>query len=147
VIFLKAMINTKIDSIVTIPFSQIQNSGDLTVFPITKTGTQIPVKRIFTISNVPVGGFRGNHAHKYCSQLVVCLNGSIELEITDGTDKKLFTLSSAKNGILIPPGLWNKLKFLTPDSVLMVLCDELYDPEDYIRDWDEFMNIKMSNTE
>jgi dTDP-4-dehydrorhamnose 3,5-epimerase-like enzyme len=141
------MINTKIDSIVTIPFSQIQNSGDLTVFPITKTGTQIPVKRIFTISNVPVGGFRGNHAHKYCSQLVVCLNGSIELEITDGTDKKLFTLSSAKNGILIPPGLWNKLKFLTPDSVLMVLCDELYDPEDYIRDWDEFMNIKMSNTE
>lgn len=141
------MINTKIDSIVAIQFNQIQHSGDLTVFPITKAGTQIPVKRIFTISNVPVGGFRGNHAHKYCSQLVVCLNGSIELEITDGTDKKLFTLSSAQNGILIPPGLWNKLKFLTPDSVLMVLCDELYDPDDYIRDWDEFMNIKMSNTE
>lgn len=140
------MINTKIDSIEAIQFNQIKNSGDLTVFPITKSGTTIPVNRIFTISNVPVGGFRGNHAHRNCTQLVVCLNGCIELEITDGTQNKIIILTSAQNGILIPPGLWNKLKFIAPDTVLMVLCDELYDPEDYIRDWDEFIKIKMSNT-
>jgi dTDP-4-dehydrorhamnose 3,5-epimerase-like enzyme len=136
------MQNTTLESVQFINFTRISELGNLTVFPVTDQGTQIPVKRIFTVSQVPPGHIRGNHAHRYCSQLVVCLNGLVEIELTDGTTFKSYDLKSPDFGILIPPGIWNKLRFEDENAVLMVLCDYLYDPADYIRNWDTFLKLK-----
>ncbi len=136
------MHQTTLQSIQHISFTKISDLGNLTVFPVSQNGTKIPVKRIFTVSQVPAGHFRGNHAHRFCSQLVVCLNGVVEIELTDGSESDTFLLNSPEYGILIPPGIWNKLKFENEHSVLMVLCDYPYDPDDYIRDWDTFISLK-----
>lgn len=124
-----------------IKFSQHKSDGILSVF----TGrdfASVPfdIARIFTIAGVDAGICRGNHAHKRCSQLLVVLNGVAEISITNGTSTQDFTIRSDGRGLLIPPGLWNTVAFEGPQTVLMVICDEPYDPEDYIRDWDCFLD-------
>jgi len=140
------MQKSTLDSVRQVTFTKISDLGNLTVFPVTPDGTIIPVKRIFTVSQVPSGQFRGNHAHRYCSQLVVCLNGTVEIELTDSVNSSKFDLNSPDFGLLIPPGIWNKLKFEDENAVLMVLCDYPYDPDDYIRDWNVFLKLKSESS-
>jgi hypothetical protein len=65
-------------------------------------------------------------------------------EINDAIDVVVESLSAAGTALLIPPMLWNSVTFEGPSTVLAVLCDELHDEADYIRDWDEYMRLKRT---
>jgi len=101
------------------------------------------IKRIF-FSFGNKNYFRGNHAHKKCSQLLICLSGSINIEtIYDSNKKKIFKISKNVNqALLIPPMVWNRIYFKTSNSLLAVLCDYKYDSKkEYIHNIDEFKKL------
>lgn len=130
------------NSVTKVYFQLISENGNLTVFPLNQAEMHMSVARIFTINHVPPNQIRGDHAHKICTQLVVCLSGRVELELTDGNQTVTYVLQDSSFGILIPPGIWNKIRFQDENTVLMVLCDKLYDPDEYIRDWATFLKLK-----
>ena len=91
------------------------------------------VRRAFWIHGVPEGAERGAHAHKACHQFLVCLAGSVEVELQDGTGVRAVRLDRASVGLHIPPMIWASQSF-GADSVLLVFASDPYDEADYHRD-------------
>ena len=113
-----------------------EENGILCVY---ESGWRVPfdIRRVFTVSAM-VGDIRGNHAHRQCSQLLVCVTGEIRIICDNGLEVSNHMLDSADQGLLIPPGIWARQDDLTDGALMMVLCDRVYEEEDYIRDYDEF---------
>lgn len=107
-------------------------------------GVDIPfdVKRIYYLYDVPSGESRGAHAHKALRQLIIAANGSFTITLDDGTNKKSFTLNRPYQGLLIVPGIWRDLDDFSSGAVLLCLASEHYQAEDYIRNYDEFIEYK-----
>ena len=102
-------------------------------------GQTVPfnIKRVFTVS-AKAADIRGDHAHKQCTQLLVCVSGKIGVECDDGRAVERFDLCNMGEGLLIPPGVWAKQEYIENGAILMVLCDRVYEAHDYLRDYDEF---------
>ncbi|MGM0598314.1 MAG: sugar 3,4-ketoisomerase [Candidatus Rifleibacteriota bacterium] len=96
------------------------------------------IKRIYYIFDTKVGVKRGCHAHKKLKQIVVCLNGSCKCCLDDGFEKAEVTLDSPDRGLFIDEMTWRELYDFSPDCVLMVLADNYFSEEDYIRDYCKF---------
>ncbi len=97
-------------------------------------------RRMFTIQDVPEGFFRGNHAHKQCHQLLICLKGSCIVQLDDGKSRMSVLLDSNALGLHIPPRTWGVQYQFSNDAVLHVLASDPYDPNDYISCYAEFLN-------
>ena len=104
-----------------------------------ESGKQIPfdIKRVFTVSAMS-GSIRGDHAHKKCTQLLVCVAGKIRVTCDDGSNISHHLLDNMGSGLLISPGVWAKQEYLEDGAVLMVLCDRGYEEDDYIRQYSNF---------
>jgi dTDP-4-dehydrorhamnose 3,5-epimerase-like enzyme len=96
------------------------------------------ILRVFTI-RASGGETRGNHAHKKCTQLLVCVKGRIKVRCNNGADVTEFVLDDIGKGLLIPPGVWAAQEYCDDFSVLMVMCDRGYEADDYIREFGEFV--------
>jgi hypothetical protein len=106
--------------------------GGLGVVDIVNHAPFTPV-RLFWISDVAVDQSRGGHAHKQCSQFMVCLSGSIRVDAFDGTTRRTFLLTRG-DFINVVPGIYATETFLVEGAVLLVLCDRPYEADDYISD-------------
>ncbi|WP_155834462.1 sugar 3,4-ketoisomerase [Butyrivibrio sp. FC2001] len=93
------------------------------------------VKRIYYITRVPENTIRGFHAHKNLEQVLLCLNGSVKVNVSDPYKKEMFVLDDPSKGLYIGPGLWREMFDFSPGSVLLVLASEHYSEDDYIRDY------------
>ncbi|HEX5670979.1 MAG TPA: FdtA/QdtA family cupin domain-containing protein [Sulfuricurvum sp.] len=102
------------------------------------------VKRVYYIFGTKTGVRRGYHAHKHLKQFAICVSGSCMFMLDDGTQKKHIELNSPTQGLLIEGLLWREMYDFSSDCVLMVLASELYDENDYIRDYDEFIKMVVS---
>ena len=114
-----------------------QRKGDISVV---ENGKEVPfdVKRIYYLYDVPGGADRGGHAHKALYQLIIAASGSFTVTLDDGTNKKAFTLNRPYQGLLIKPGIWRTLNDFSSGAVCVVLASEMYDANDYIRDYNDF---------
>lgn len=117
-------------------------NGDLCVY---ECGQHVPfdIRRVFTVS-ARTGDIRGDHAHKKCTQLLVCVSGKIRVICDDGSAVTEYLLDNMGAGLLVPPGIWAKEEYMVDDAVLMVLCDRGYEAEDYIRDYIDFKSFLES---
>jgi dTDP-4-dehydrorhamnose 3,5-epimerase-like enzyme len=106
----------------------------------------IPIRRTFYVYGTERNTLRGEHAHKECTQVLVCLNGRCEVECDDGTEKVKFVLSAADQYLLIPPGIWASEFYQNENTILLVFADKTYDAEDYIRNYDAFIRWRNSTT-
>ena len=97
------------------------------------------IKRVFYIYDVPGGETRGGHAHKECWCVLVAVSGSLEVRLTDGTNEKIVKLNRSNKGLIIPPGVWDTMHDFTTGTVVLALASHPYEEEDYIRDYDEFL--------
>ena len=97
-------------------------------------------KRVFTVFDVPSRDVRGEHAHRICSQLLVCLKGSVSCIVDDGTNRSQIKLDRPDVGLYIPPLVWGTQYNYSSDAILLVLASEEYDADDYIRDYQEFLD-------
>lgn len=100
------------------------------------------VKRIYYLYDVPGGESRGSHAHKELSQLIVAASGSFRVTLDDGNVKRSFILNRPYQGLYVKPGIWRDLDDFSSGAVAMVLASEVYLEEDYIRDYDEFLDYR-----
>jgi acetyltransferase-like isoleucine patch superfamily enzyme/dTDP-4-dehydrorhamnose 3,5-epimerase-like enzyme len=100
--------------------------------------------RYFIVTDVPSKEVRGEHAHRKCEQLLVCIRGAIQVVADDGTNREEFLLDSPEMAIYVPPMVWCIQYRYTPDAALLVLASESYDPGDYIRDYDQFLRELQS---
>lgn len=115
--------------------------GNLTVV---ENGVTLPfdVKRVYYLYDVPGGESRGSHAHRELEQLIVAASGSFTVVMDDGINKKSFFLNRPYQGLYVKPGLWRDLEDFSSGAVCMVLASEIYQKEDYIRDYDEFLEFR-----
>lgn len=115
--------------------------GNLTVV---ENGQTLPfdVKRVYYLYDVPGGESRGSHAHKNLEQLIVAASGSFTVTLDDGTQKRSFFLNRPYQGLYVKPGMWRDLDDFSSGSVCMVLASEVYQAEDYIRDYEEFLTFR-----
>mgnify|MGYP006052180759 CR=1 FL=1 len=96
------------------------------------------VKRVFWNYNVPEGKSRGAHAHKQLRQLLIAIGGSFTVNVDDGIENKSFLLDNPYKGLLVEAGEWSSEDYFSPGAVCLVLCDDHYDENDYIRNYDDF---------
>jgi UDP-2-acetamido-3-amino-2,3-dideoxy-glucuronate N-acetyltransferase len=103
--------------------------------------TSLPFQptRLFTVFDVPSESVRGAHAHRECSQFLICTAGSLSCLVDDGTAREEIHLEGSKVGVHIPPMIWGTQWRYTREAVLLVLASHPYDPRDYIRDYEEFL--------
>jgi len=103
------------------------------------------IKRASYLYNVPGGESRGGHAYKTLHELIVALSGSFDVVLDDGAEKTKITLNRAYRGLYIPPMVWRHIENFSTNAVCVNLVSEAYDPEDYLRDYDEYLRSKQSS--
>jgi dTDP-4-dehydrorhamnose 3,5-epimerase-like enzyme len=117
-----------------------RDSGQLVVM---QGQAEVPfaLARVFMV-RAKEGETRGRHAHRQCAQLLACVSGAVEVECDDAAGKAIFQLDSPARGLLIPPSIWASQIYREPGSILIVLCDRPYEPEDYIRDYPTYRTFR-----
>ncbi|RDI53726.1 sugar 3,4-ketoisomerase [Flavobacterium glaciei] len=99
-------------------------------------------KRVYYLFDVPSNSFRGGHSHTNQSEVLIALSGSFEVVLNDGTEKKSFLLNKPNVGLLIPTGIWRELQNFSSGAVCLVLASDVFKEDDYIRDFDKFLESK-----
>lgn len=108
-----------------------------------ETNRQIPfdVKRVFYIYGTKEGVPRGNHSHYKTKQFLVSVAGSCKVTLDDGKTKETFDLNQPNLGLFQDALIWGSMHDFSSDCVLMVLADEYYDANDYITNYDKFLEV------
>ncbi len=118
-----------------------ERRGSITV--VENDGTlPFDTKRVYYLYDVPGGSSRGAHAHRNLSQLIVAASGSFQVTLDDGRVKRTFFLNRPYQGLLVRPGIWRDLDDFSSGAVCMVLASDIYVKEDYIRDYQEFLDYR-----
>ena len=100
------------------------------------------IQRTYWLYDVPGGESRGSHAHRDLEQLIIAASGSFTVTLDDGNCKRSFVLNRPYQGLYVKPGMWRDLVDFSSGAVAMVLASEIYQKEDYIRDYDEFLKFR-----
>lgn len=98
------------------------------------------IKRVYYIYDTLPNVRRGFHAHKALQQLIVCTSGECKILLDDGKEKKIITLNTPTEGLMVSGCVWREMFDFSPDAVLMVLASDHYDESDYIRDYKQFLH-------
>jgi len=98
-------------------------------------------KRWYIIYGVPSPEVRGEHAHRHLEQLLICVHGSCDVIVDDGTLREEVHLSRPTLALHLTEMIWGIQYRFSADAVLLVLASETYDPDDYIRSYDEFLEL------
>ncbi len=96
-------------------------------------------RRFFMIYDVPSKDVRGEHAHKELHQLLICVKGACSVVLDDGNVRAEVRLDRPTLGLHIPPKVWATQYKFTSDAALLVLASDVYKAEDYIRDYNEYL--------
>ena len=105
---------------------------------------QIPfeIKRTYWLYDVPGGECRGGHAYRENEEFIIALSGAFDVTVDDGKEKRTFTLNRSYYGLYIPKGLWREMKNFSSNAFALEFGSTGYNEQDYIRDYDEFLNLK-----
>jgi len=96
------------------------------------------IKRVYYIFKTKIGIRRGYHAHKQLKQILICVSGFCTVFLDTGSNQDDIKLSSPSQGLLIEGLVWHEMYNFSEDCVLMVLADDYYNEDDYIRDYKTF---------
>ena len=120
--------------------------GNLSVI---ESGVDVPFKvmRNYWIYDVPSGMWRDGHAFKTQHEFIVALSGSFDVVVHDGEREHTFHLSRPQIGLYIPNMTWRHIDNFSTNSVALVLSSTLYDPTDYIENFDKYIILKNENSE
>jgi len=98
-------------------------------------------RRFFSVFGIAEGQTRGGHAHRTLHQLLICVKGSCRVSLDDGETRDQVLLDRPQFALYLPPKIWATQEQFSPDGVLVVLASEVYDPDEYIQDYDEFLRL------
>lgn len=117
----------------------IDPRGNLTVVQ-SATDIPFPIQRVYWLYDVPSGESRGGHAHKHCKEMIVALSGSFHVTLNDGKEQKTYLMSLPNQALMVDAGIWRTLDDFSSGAVCLVLASEPFDEDDYIREYDEFID-------
>jgi len=131
----------KLVKLIELPYHK-ENNGDLVVVE----GEIIPfsIKRVFNVRQQK-GDIRGRHAHRHCSQLLICTNGAVEVKCDDSRTTEIYVLDKPNFGLFIQPGIWADQKYIENNTILTVLCDRPFEEADYVRNYEDFKLFSKQN--
>ena len=96
-------------------------------------------QRTFVVYDVPSRDVRGEHAHRVCEQVLVCLRGSVTALVDDGHDRREMVLDRPDQALYMPAMVWGTQYRYSDDAVLLVYASRPYEDADYIRDYETFL--------
>ena len=100
------------------------------------------IKRVYYINHLEnLESVRGKHAHKALQQVIFCINGSFTLTLDDGHNKQDIHMWRDNIGVILGTGLWHEMHSFSSGCILLVVASDYYDEADYIRNYDEFLNL------
>ena len=113
-------------------------AGNLTAL---QNGIDVPfnIQRVYYLYDVPGGESRGAHAHRRLQQVIIAASGSFDVTLDDGNNKKTMQLNRPDKGLHILPGMWRDISNFSSGAICLVLASSMYDEQDYIRDYNEFI--------
>lgn len=124
-----------------LPIPKIEDPrGNLSV--IENNVVPFKINRVYYLYDVPAGAERGGHAHKKLQQFLIALSGSFDVILNDGNLQKTVTLNKPFEGLLVTNGIWRELKNFSSGAVCLVIASNVFDEEDYIREFKEFLESK-----
>jgi len=111
---------------------------------IVESNKNIPFKleRIYYLHGIPSTVERGVHAHKKLQQLIIAISGSFDITLDDGKNKITYHMNDPKKGLYICPMIWREINNFSNNAVLMVLASTKYEEDDYIHNYDDFIQYK-----
>lgn len=102
------------------------------------------MRRVFYLYDVPTGASRGAHAHRHQHQFLICLSGSFDVELDDGTHRSTVHLNRPWKGLHVPPSIWAAETNFDAGTVCLVLASDHYDESDYIRDYGDYKRWRQA---
>lgn len=100
------------------------------------------IKRAFWIYDVPGGEFRGSHAYKESEEFIIALSGSLSVHLDDGHQgEKTFELNRSYYGLYVPNLVWRSLSNFSTNSLCLILSSTIYNEDDYIHEYSQFMAL------
>jgi len=135
--------NTQVEGVILQHLPRVADLRGMLTFG--EAGREVPfqIKRYFVVFDVDTEHVRGEHAHRTLHQFLVCVHGRCRVVADDGRHRQEFILDSPHVGLYIPPMTWAVQYRYSPDGVLLALASDVYNPADYIRDYAEFLALKM----
>ena len=97
------------------------------------------IKRVYYLYDIPSSAKRGGHSHKEQLEFLIPLSGSFDVVLKDGKETKTVTLNKPDKGLLINSNIWRELENFSSGSVCLVLASEVFDENDYIRNYEDFL--------
>lgn len=129
-------------------FKKIESVSDKKIGVLTpiesKTNLPFDIKRIYYIYNVSNDVHRGFHSHRELHQVLIAVNGSVKIKLKTPYDECIVELNDPSEGLYIGPLVWREMFDFQDDAVLLVLASERYNVDDYIRDWDAYVEESSS---
>lgn len=112
-------------------------------------GQAIPfdIKRVFYIYGSDSTVVRGKHANRKSEFVLINVAGTSKVRITDGKEEIIVKLNKPMMGVYIPKMIWKDMYDFSTDSVLLVLASTHYDGEEYIRNFEEYLQIAKDRAE
>jgi acetyltransferase-like isoleucine patch superfamily enzyme len=105
----------------------------------------VPV-RFFTVFGVPSAHVRGEHAHRRCDQVLICLAGSVSVLVDDGERRDEVILREPNRALYIPAMVWGSQFRFSRDAVLGVFASRPYEPDDYVREYADYLALRAAGT-
>lgn len=115
--------------------------GNLTFI---ESNAHIPfeIKRTYWIYDVPGGEIRGGHAFKKSHELIIALSGSFDVLLNNGKQESRYTLNRSYYGLYVPNMIWKSMENFSTNSLALVVSNISFDQKDYIRNFDDFIQMK-----
>jgi WxcM-like, C-terminal len=98
-------------------------------------------RRFFILYAVPSRDVRGEHAHKTLQQVLICVNGNCSVMLDNGIESREILLDDPTCGLYVPPMIWSTQHKFSSDAVLLVLASDIYRADDYIRNYDDYLEL------
>lgn len=117
-------------------------SPDFGFLSVAEVESPIPftIERVYWVYQTPENQKRGDHANLINNQVIICLNGKVEVSIQNQKGEQYhYSLNDASKGLYIPAKHWRKMIF-SKNSILLCICSEKYDDSDYIKGSDQFIH-------
>jgi len=100
------------------------------------------IKRVYWIYDVPGGEMRGGHAYKNLNEVIIALSGSYDVVLHDGEKEYRYQLNRSYYGLYVPKMMWRHIENFSTNSLALILTDDVYKEDEYIRDFDAFKSMK-----
>jgi dTDP-4-dehydrorhamnose 3,5-epimerase-like enzyme len=119
----------------------LDRRGSLSFF---ESSNQVPfeIKRTYWIYDVPGGETRGGHAYKSLQEIVIALSGSFDVHVESKAGSEVYSLNRSYNALYLPAGTWRSLQNFSTNAICLVAASDVYNDEDYIREFNEFKNLQ-----